>query len=184
MKKPAILFSLVALAITGCGYSSISSPTLTNSAIHSSAIAAPANKAEFTKAVAALGVKLTEDQLATISANRSAKPNGKWAPRPAVNLTAEQNLTVHFKKHGYQFNPQIPTEEAYLAQAISLANGERGKIQYYFDINSFKKGYQSNVVIWNSTSKELTAMRPDGAMTTYYRDPNLQASRFVIVPQF
>jgi hypothetical protein len=57
-------------------------------------------------------------------------------------------------------------------------------IQYYFDTTSFAKGYQSNVVIWNSSSKEMTAMRSDGAMTTYYRDPALAANRFVVVPAF
>lgn len=183
MRQQAIVLSFLALTSVGCGQP-VASVSLSSVRALETTVKAPANKAEFVKAVAALGVKLTEQQLATISANRAAKPCGAWAPRPAVNLTAEQNLDVHFKKHGGEFTPRLANAQAYMSQAMDLANGKRGAIEYYFDSTSFQKGYQSNVVIWNKSTRELTAMRPDGAMTTYYHDNNLASNRFVIVPSF
>ncbi|HBN10161.1 MAG TPA: hypothetical protein DD435_16490 [Cyanobacteria bacterium UBA8530] len=185
MKQPAIVLSFLVLTLTGCGQPSLnSSPLLSLQTTRASTFAVPSTKAEFVKAVATLGLKLTDAQLATISANRTAKPSGLMAPRPAANLTSEQNLQVHFKKHRGEFRPSFATAEEYLAQAVALAEGKRGQVEYYFDITSFKKGYQSNVVLWNSSTKELTAMRPDGATTTFYHDPSLNPNRFVVVPIF
>jgi hypothetical protein len=185
MKQPAIVLSLLVLTLTGCGQPSLtSSPLLSPQATQVSTFALPSTKAEFVQAVSSLGVKLTDAQLSVISANRSAKPSGTMAPRPAANLTSEQNLRVHFLKHGGEFHPAFATAEEYLAQAVALAEGKRGPVEYYFDITSFKKGYQSNVVLWNSSTKELTAMRPDGATTTFYHDPSLKPNRFVVVPSF
>lgn len=184
MRKPAVV-TLLALMLTGCGLSS--APSISLQAVSTakvSTLGIPANKTEFVKAVSALGVKLTAAQLDTISANRIAKPNGTWAARPAASLTAAQNLDIHFKKHGKEFRPAIPSAQEYLAQAMALAEGKRGSVQYYFDLTSFSKGYQSNVVIWNASTTEMTALRPDGAMTTFYHNTNLQANRFVVVPIF
>lgn len=183
--KPSIFAPLVLTALTflgGCGVAP-SQPTVV-AAAHVRAAGIPTTKAQFVQAVAALGVTLTDDQLAIISADRAVTPNGQWAPRPAANLTADQNLQVHFLKHGAQFHPAIPTAQAYLAQAMALAVGQRGPIQYYFDTTSFAKGYQSCVVRWNSASQEMTALRPDGAITTYYLNNTLEANRFVVVPAF
>lgn len=183
-KFAALTLGAFLLLGSGCGLSpSTSLASATSSQAQAYAVE-PKSKEEFVKAVSALGLKLNDAQLETIAANRTAKPNGEWAPRPAENLTAEQNLTVHFRKHGAEFSPKIPSAEAYLAQAMDLAEGKRGAIKYYFDITSFKKGYQSCIVRWNSSTTELTALRPDGAMTTYYRDNRLDAKRFVVVPLF
>lgn len=183
MKKLTTLL-LATIALSGCGQAV--SPVLSRSATPQmvSTLSVPKTKAEFVAAVSALGVKLTEAQIAEIAANRIAKPNGQWAPRPAVNLTAQQNLDVHFKKHGMEFHPQFEDAQGYMEGAIALAEGKRGSVQYYFDSTSFKKGYQSKVVIWNSSTRELTALRPDGAMTTFYHDNKLAPNRFVIVPIF
>ncbi|HEY9724055.1 MAG TPA: hypothetical protein V6D47_18780 [Oscillatoriaceae cyanobacterium] len=145
---------------------------------------APQTEAAFVAAVKADGVKLTSEQLAEISAERHAHPNGEWAARPALNLSAEQNLDVHFHKHASQFHPSPASAEAYLKQAIACANGERGTIHYYFDITSFTKGYQTHVVRWDPQSKEFCAVRTDGAMTTYYIDYGVKPNRFVEVPLF
>lgn len=181
MRSP-IAALLLTTFLAGCG---IAEP------IHSVAPAAvqatasdPQTKDEFVKAVAALGVKLTPDQVATIEEDRMVSPNGQWAPRPAENLTAAQNLTIHFQKHCRDFNPPVASEANYQAQAIALAKGERGTIKFLFDITSFDKGYQSNVVRWNPQSCEMTAVRLDGAMTTYYLNYRMSPKRFVSVPAF
>lgn len=187
MNKPSIAaLALTALALlsSGCGVSANAGFASAPNALALRANSAPQTEADFVRACAALGVKLTSDQLATISADRAVQPNGAWAPRPADNLTADQNLQVHFLKHGSQFHPAPATPQAYLAQAMALAEGRRGPIQYYFDTTSFAKGYQSHVVIWNAQSQEMTAMREDGAMTTYYLNNSLAANRFVVVPRF
>jgi hypothetical protein len=126
-----VVLSLAALALAGCGLTATPATSLLSvSTMRASSLSVPSTKADFVKAVSALGVSLTDAQLATISADRSLKPNGSWAPRPAANLTADQNLQTHFLKHGMQFHPAIPTAQAYLAQAIALAEGKRGPIQY------------------------------------------------------
>ncbi|MNX88082.1 hypothetical protein D3C86_1200400 [compost metagenome] len=129
-------------------------------------------------------MKLTDEQLDIISKSRNMTPNGLFASRPAANLTAEQNLETHFVKHGHEFNPKITSAAQYLQQATDLAAGKRGDLKFYFDTTSFAKGYQSNVVRWNPQTKEMTAVRPDGAVTTYYLNFSLKSNRFVIVPKF
>lgn len=173
------------LFTSGCG-SAISTGSLIGSANRSaSALSSePQTKEEFVKAVAERGVKLTEKQLQLIAQGRSVMPNGKFADRPAANLTAEENLRVHFEKHAHEFTPNIQTQEEYLQRAIDLAAGRRGRIVYYFDVTSFEKGYQSNVVRWNPETKEFTALRPDGAVTTLYLNYRLNGKRFVVVPKF
>ena len=177
-----------ALALTlltsGCG-SALGTAFVAGPNASASALAVePKNKQEFVKAVASLGVKLTDQQLEQISKGRSVQPNGTFAARPAANLTAEQNLKVHFEKHGHEFSPRIATQEEYLQRAMDLASGKRGNIVYYFDTTSFSKGYQSQVVRWNPQTKEFTALRPDGAVTTLYLNYKLAGKRFVVVPQF
>lgn len=109
-------------------------------------------------------------------------PAGKFAARPAENLTAEQNWDVHFNKHGHEFKPAFTTREAYLAGAVATAKGELGAIKYLFDLQSFQKGYQTHVIRWNPKTLGFTAVRgEDGATTTFYLNkPN--TSRFVEVP--
>lgn len=183
-KFAALTLGAFLLSGSGCGLSP--STGMTTAAISGSkALAAdPATKEEFIKAVATRGVKLTDVQIETIRISRTIKPNGEFAPRPAENLTAQQNLDVHFRKHGNEFSPKLPSADAYKAQAIELAEGKRGTIKFLFDITSFKKGYQSCIVRWNPSTTELTALRPDGALTTYYHDDRMDSKRFVVVPIF
>ncbi len=137
--------------------------------------------ASFEKQISAMGVKLSPEQFKLIALQRHLKPGGGFASRPAVNLTADQNLTVHFNKHKSQF-PGINSKEDYLKSAISYLNNSSPTAQYYFDITSFSKGYQSNVVKWDSKTNELSAVRSNADVTTYYKDGKMNPSRFVIVP--
>lgn len=185
MRKPfaAVALTALLLSVSGCGYAGLG--PVTRSAQTAEALdTEPKTKEAFLKAVSDRGVKLTVQQLQIISAGRSVQPNGEFASRPAANLTAEQNLDVHFKKHGHEFTPPITSAEQYRQQAVDLAAGKRGTIKFLFDTTSFDKGYQSNVVRWNPQTKEMTAVRPDGAVTTYYRNFNLSAKRFIVVPVF
>lgn len=186
MRNPiaAVTLTALLLSVSGCGYSGLG--PVTRSAQSVTALASdPTTKDEFIKAASERGVKLTAQQLQIISAGRSTQPSGEFASRPAANLTAEQNLTVHFQKHGHEFTPAIKSAEEYRQNAVDLAAGRRGAIKFYFDTTSFDKGYQSNVVRWNTQTKEMTAVRPsDGAVTTYYRNFTLAAKRFIVVPAF
>lgn len=185
MKKT--LFAALALTFltTGCGSSlGMASFQGMQASSVSTLSKAPQTKQEFIREVKARGVTLSEAQLTMIAQGRKVQPNGVFAPRPAANLTAEQNLKVHFEKHAHEFSPAIASAEEYLQRAIDLAAGRRGQIVYYFDTTSFKKGYQSQVVRWNPKTKEFTALRPDGAVTTYYRNFRLASKRFVEVPVF
>lgn len=187
MKKQlfsALALSTMLLSLSGCGLAGTGVVGSSNSQTTKALSSEPTTKAEFVKTVASLGVKLTDAQLEIISKSRNTEPNGTFASRPAANLSAEQNLETHFVKHGHEFNPKITSAEQYLKQATDLAAGKRGDLKFYFDITSFEKGYQSNVVRWNVKTKEMTAVRPDGAVTTYYLNFNLKPSRFVLVPKF
>ena len=185
MKFAPIAALALMLMTSGCG-TTLGSMSLigSNASSATAQSVAPKNKQEFIKEVAARGVKLTEAQLELISKGRSVQPNGTFAARPAANLTAEQNLDVHFKKHAHEFTPAIASAEEYLQRAMDVASGKRGEITYYFDTTSFQKGYQSQVVRWNVKSKEFTALRPDGAVTTLYLNYKLASKRFVEVPLF
>ena len=185
MRLPIYAALALTLLTSGCGSALGTASFVASTNGSASALASePKSKQEFVKAVASLGVKLTDQQLELISKGRSVQPNGTFAARPAANLTAEQNLKVHFEKHGHEFTPAIATQEEYLQRAMDLAAGKRGQIVYYFDTTSFKKGYQSQVVRWNPQTKEFTALRPDGAVTTLYLNYKLAGKRFVVVPQF
>lgn len=187
MKKQlfsAIALSTMLLSLSGCGLSGAGLVGSPSSQTAKALAAEPTTKAEFVKAVSALGVKLTDAQLEIISKSRNTEPNGSFASRPAANLTAEQNLETHYLKHRNDFKPAIVSAAEYLQRAVDLASGKRGTIAYYFDTTSFDKGYQSNVVRWNTQTKEMTAVRPDGAVTTYYLNFSLKPSRFVVVPKF
>jgi hypothetical protein len=138
-------------------------------------------EADFVASVKSKGVNLTPDQLAEIQAERAVKPNMTWAPRPAVNLTAAQNLTVHFLKHGHEFNPAPASEQDYMAQGNAAGSGGRGTVRFFFDTTSYTKGYQSHVVRWVQSTNDFTAFRTDGSETTYYQSQP-QPGRFVEVP--
>lgn len=184
--------TVLVASLTGCGHAAPGTALARAQALNAAQAAAhkhatgdtldaAGGKAGFAKAVAAKGINLTDEQLDEIQAERNVKPSGQWAPRPAANLTAAQNLTVHFLKHGHEFRPAIPTEQAYLAQGNAAGSGERGTVRFFFDTTSFAKGYQTHVVRWVPTTHDFTAFRTDGAETTYYEnDP--QPSRFVEVP--
>ena len=185
MRLPIYAALALTLLTTGCGSSLGTASFLDASSASASALSTePKTKAEFVKEVAARGVKLTDAQLELISKGRNVMPDGTFAPRPAANLTSEQNLKVHFEKHAHEFSPNIKSQEEYLQRAMDLAAGKRGDIMYFFDTTSFSKGYQSQVVRWNPKTKEFTALRPDGAVTTYYLNYRLAGKRFVVVPKF
>jgi hypothetical protein len=187
MKKQlfsALTLTTMLLSLSGCGFTGTGIVGTSTTSTTKALAVAPKTKAEFVKAVADLGVKLTDAQLDIISKSRNTVPNGTFASRPAANLTAEQNLETHFLKHGHEFTPKVASAAQYLQQATDLAAGKRGELEFYFDTTSFAKGYQSNVVRWNVKTKEMTAVRPDGAVTTYYLNFSLKPSRFVIVPKF
>lgn len=140
-----------------------------------------ATEAAFIAAVLAQGVTLTPDELAELQVERATVPNDTWAPRPAMNLTAAQNLTVHFLKHGAEFNPPLPTEDAYMAQGNAAGTGGRGAVQFLFDTTSYAKGYQTHVCRWVSTTLDFTAFKTDGTETTYYRTVPA-TNRFIPLP--
>lgn len=135
---------------------------------------------KFTSAVSALGVKLTPEQLKVISTQRHLKTTGVFASRPATHLSSDQNLVIHFNKHKSQF-PGITTKEAYLAAAKNYLDNNTTAV-YYFDTTSFSKGYQSNVVKHDAKTMELSAVRTNGDITTYYKDNKMDPKRFVVVP--
>jgi hypothetical protein len=140
----------------------------------------PAEKA-FRAEVAKRGITLTDDQFTQILTERRTMPNGLFASRPAENLTAEQNLQVHYEKHRKEF-PGVASPQDYLKAACAHSGGKNGTINYYFDITSFDKGYQTHVVRWNPKTREFGAVRKDGAVTTYYRNNTVEAKRFIPVP--
>ncbi|MBC7543650.1 MAG: hypothetical protein H7338_13055 [Candidatus Sericytochromatia bacterium] len=188
--RPIGLTALVTMAVTlvGCGTQSrmvsyVPAPTSTMSQAK-----APTTKTDavaekaFRDAAAQRGVKLTDAQFDLIKAERIVMPSGVFSPRPAENLTAEQNLDVHFHKHGNEFG--ISSAAKYLSEAVAFNAGEHGTVSYFFDTTSFAKGYQTHVVRWSATSKEFSAVKTDGAVTTYYRNNSVDAKRFVPVPTF
>ena len=180
----AVLGGLVALLAAGCGATATGEAPVAPSQFAQAAFAEATPAEEFRQELGRRGVSLSDAEFASVVRQRQIQPAGCWAPRPAAGLDARANLEVHFKKHQSQVGPPRPrTAEEYMALAIASAKGERGTIAYYFDLQSFDKGYQSHVVRWNQKSRELTALRDDGCMTTYYRDDNLKPSRFVVVPQ-
>jgi hypothetical protein len=135
----------------------------------------------FRAEVAKKGIKLTDAQFEMIKTERRTVPNGEFASRPAANLSAEQNLEVHFQKHRKEFSG-VNTADDYLKAAVAHSAGKNGPINYYFDITSFDKGYQTHVVRWNPKTREFGATRADGAVTTYYRNNTVEAKRFIPVP--
>ena len=178
----AVSAALVAIVLAGCGQSAIPGQLAsTRTAAPSVSAKAAASKAEFVAAVKAKGIKLTEAELAIIQTERTLVPNGKFAPRPAENLSAEQNLEVHWKKHGHEFRPAIQSPEDYLKQGNAAATGERGEVRFFFDTTSFKKGYQSHVIRWVPKTMDFTAFRADGSQTTYYQSKPKE-NRFIEVP--
>lgn len=179
--RPFVIVVAVSL-LAGCGVSPTQQLAQVRAAATARAKAVDAtSKASFVAAAKAKGISLTEDQLAELQAERAVKPNNTWAPRPAANLTADQNLQTHFLKHGHEFNPKITSAAAYMAQGNAAGNGDRGPVRFFFDTTSFDKGYQTHVVRWVQKTHDFTAFKPDGSETTYYQnDP--QPSRFIEVP--
>ncbi|MBC7475441.1 MAG: hypothetical protein H7263_14215 [Candidatus Sericytochromatia bacterium] len=136
---------------------------------------------DFVAKAAKMGVKLTDDQIKLISTQRHVLPNGQWAARPAENLTSAQNLDVHFHKHGVpEFH--LASADQYLQAAIEFQKYQGSEVSYYFDVTSFSKGYQSNVVKFNSKTHGFGAMKATGEITTYYTNNQPAANRFIPVP--
>lgn len=172
------LIVALALVATGCGRAPQAATSIAPSSLQARAAQ---SKAEFVAAAKSKGVKLSEADLAVIQAERQVVPNGTWAARPAEHLTAEQNLDVHFHKHGHEFRPAITSAEDYQAQGNAAGTGKRGTVRYFFDTTSFDKGYQSHVIRWVPATHDFTAFKADGAETTYYQnDP--KPNRFIEVP--
>jgi hypothetical protein len=190
-KRPVVLSAaaLLVMLSAGCGFAPQSQMVSSSQMGSASALkkaapkgdAAPATKEAFIAAAKAKGVKLTDADLAVIQAERTVKPNGIWAPRPAENLTAQRNLEVHQQKHGHEFRPALSTPEAYLSQGNAAGNGSRGTVRFFFDTTSFDKGYQSHVVRWVPPTNDFTAFRADGSETTYYQSAP-KPGRFIECP--
>jgi hypothetical protein len=175
--RPTFIIAAVLLA-TGCSHAPQGAVQTQANALQARAAQ---TKAEFVSAAKAKGVKLTEADLAVIQAERQVVPNGTWAARPAEKLTAEQNLDVHFRKHGHEFRPAITSAPDYQAQGNAAGMGKRGAVRYFFDTTSFQKGYQSHVVRWVPATHDFTAFKSTGEETTYYQnDP--KPNRFIEVP--
>jgi len=182
-----LVSSLISFSILGCSnsLSSFAPISFQNNPVKS--FNAPSIKhslavQDFVQKVGKLGQKLSEEELREISAQRHVVPNGKFAPRPAMNLSEKQNLDIHFQKHGKEFK-NINSAEDYLQSAIRFHLKKGPTVSYYFDITSFEKGYQSNVVKHDTQTMEFSAMRSDGAITTYYTNNGVSPKRFVPVPE-
>jgi hypothetical protein len=128
-----------------------------------------------------LGVRLNNGQLEEISMQRHARPSGFWAARPALNLSSEQNLNTHFLKHRKEFYA-INSPEQYLKRAIEFQLRQTPTVFYFFDVTSFDKGYQSNVIKYDTSTGEFGAMKANGDITTYYTSDMPSPKRFIPVP--
>lgn len=175
--------ALAALITAGCGTAAIAPDhARLGSSLQAHSDSAPKDKDAFLAELKKRSIKLSAADLATLTKERSLVPSGEFADRPAAKLTGPENLAVHFKKHGHEFKPAIKSEEAYVESAIAAATGKRGEVRFFFDTTSFSKGYQSHIVRWVPKTKEFTAFRADGAMTTYYLNFKVGGSRFIEVP--
>lgn len=184
IKKIFALAGVVLFTLTGCGTQTENINTNVNpQTISTFSNNSPVNSQSevFIGNVAKLGVKLTPDQLKTISIQRHLTTTGKFASRPAEKLTSEQNLQVHFNKHKKEF-PNVKTMSDYIDSAVSFHKRNNENTNYYFDSTSFAKGYQSNVVKYDSKTHELSALRTDGDITTYYTSDQPSTKRFILVP--
>src|SRR5689334_20480845 len=95
------------LTVSACGTNSETFNTLPETAQISAFERPPVNNNPviqiFLKNVSRLGVQLGNNELKEISLQRHVPPSGLWASRPAMNLTSDQNLNVHFIKHRNEF---------------------------------------------------------------------------------
>jgi hypothetical protein len=178
--------ALLSLTIVGCGALSpmpVSRAPMAPSTLQRTFDSGSTVEKAFRAEVAKKGLTLTDAQFGQIRTERATMPSGVFASRPANNLTAAQNLEVHFQKHRKEF-PGVNTAQDYLDAAVAHGGGKNGTINYYFDLTSFEKGYQTHVVRWNQKTREFGAVRADGAVTTYYRNNSVEPKRFVPVPAF
>lgn len=184
------LFAFVGVslfALTGCGtdtdtLNTVGNPQTISTFSDSNDSDISSKSQVFISNVSKLGVKLSNDQLKTISLQRHLKTSGQFASRPAEKLTSEQNLQVHYDKHKKEF-PKVKSREDYLQSAISFHERKGETVTYYFDTTSFAKGYQSNVVKYDSKTHEISALRSNGDITTYYTTDAPSSKRFVVVPE-
>lgn len=188
MKKILSILGFVTLfALASCSRSDFNEAQLESQSVDVSQIKNVSDVAFTTQAVqkfvadvSELGVKLKPEELKTISTQRHLKTTGIFASRPAEHLSSEQNLLIHFNKHKGQF-PNVKTKEEYLAAAKNFLDNNTTSV-YYFDTTSFAKKYQSNVIKYDKKTTELSAMRLNGDITTYYKDNKVDPKRFVVVP--
>ena len=180
------IFALISLS--GCGsdidtFSDIPVDNPQFSSIQSTPVANyPARVQAFISNVSRFGINLNDEQIRQIYTQRYVRPSGKFASRPALNLTSEQNLDIHFKKHYKEFKG-ISNKEQYLQKALQFLTRESPSANYYFDTTSFAKGYQSNIVKYDAQTHELSAVRNDGDITTFYTSDMPSPKRFVVVPE-
>ncbi len=186
IKKIFALIGVSLFALTGCGTQTDNVNLASDQQQNISTFSTDSDISEkaqvFANNVAKLGVKLSKEQLNIINIQRHLKTTGKFASRPAEKLTSEQNLNVHFNKHKKEF-PSVKTAQDYINSAINFHNRNDQNTHYYFDTTSFTKGYQSNVVKYDNKTHELSALRTDGDITTYYTSNQPSAKRFVLVPE-
>ncbi len=179
------LISLLTLAACGTN-----TGTFSNSPIETAQINAfdrgPINSTAviemFLQNASKLGVRLNDNELKEIDIQRHVQPSGFWAARPAMNLTAEQNLNIHFIKHKNEFKG-INSAAQYLQRALEFQRRQTPSITYFFDITSFDKGYQSNVVKFDARTHEFGALKSNGDITTYYTNDMPSPKRFIVVPE-
>jgi hypothetical protein len=184
-KLLALSFAAI-LSLSACGtetenFNEISPAVQINDIGRGPAVFAPVIQA-FLNNVSRFNISLNDGQLREISMQRHIRPSGLWASRPAMNLTGDQNLNVHFIKHRMEFKG-INSPEQYLQRSLDFQLRQSPSITYYFDTTSFDKDYQSNVVKYDARTREFGAVRSNGDITTYYTSDPPSAKRFIIVPE-
>jgi len=184
MKFLGFLGLTLLLSLTGCGQSRFSSENtyLNNKQViilsKKDDSLQPANSAEFLSAIAKH--RVSKENIELIVEFTRVKPTGKWIEFDGNN--PEQNLTLHFQKHRYDFNPPFRTEEEYHNSAVKAAASNDPNYDYFFDLKYYNEGMVS-VVKWNAKSKELVVMRSDGRLATYFSDDRLASGRFIKIPK-
>jgi len=140
----------------------------------------PQTKAEFLATLTSQGIKLTDKQISEVCQFTRLNPNGQWTPGPMNDR--RKNLEGHFYKHGKEFSPPPGNPDEYLARAIAFIKRHDINTEFYFDCDSYQKGYVS-VVKWDLKTKEFSAPRLNGDIATYFIKFSLIYPRFIFVPK-
>lgn len=126
-------------------------------------------------------LSLSNEDLSKIKELMEVKPTGEWTPGPENNPKA--NLSKHYLKHRKDFKPAFENEEDYLKAAIKAANNNCDTCNYYFDRKYYTDDKIVSVIKWNSKTLELTVVRDNGQIATYFTDKTVKAPRFILVPR-